>query len=109
MHASLIRIEILFPSFFITRLAWTVHGSVATVLVNMGLDMTPGNNLCTTPIRKRTFHPDIIAHIGQESRYICVDILRRSPASGTCEAIPVGGSSGDGRTQAFLAEHMATL
>ena len=108
MHAFLIRIEILFPSFLITRPTWTVHESVPTVLINMGLDMTPGNNLYTPPIRKRTFHSDIIAHIGQESRYICMDLLRRIPAGGTCEAIPVGGSS-DGRTQAFLAEHMVTL
>lgn len=109
MHAFLIRIEILFPSFLITRPTWTVHESVPTVLINMGLDMTPGNNLYTPPIRKRTFHSDIIAHVDQESRYICMDLLRRGPARGACEAIPVGGSCGDGRTQAFLAEHMVTL
>ena len=109
MHTSLIRIEILIPGFLITLLTWTVYESIPTVLINMRLDMAPGNNLCTAPIRKQTFHPDIIAHIGQESRYICMDLLRRGPAGGTCEAIPVGGSSGDGRTQAFLAEHMVTL
>lgn len=106
MHALILRTEILLASLLIARGAGAVHQLIPTILVRMGLDMAPRNNLFATLRREWTPHGNLIAHIRQESRDIQVDISCRGSTRRTCEVVSTRGEAPNRGIQAGLAEYM---
>lgn len=91
MQAPTLRAEVLLPGLLVARAIWTLHESVATILVDMRLNVPSWYNFLATFTPKRTSHFDIITHIEEQTRHVEVDTPRWGPASRTGEVVATGG------------------
>ncbi|KAL4771369.1 hypothetical protein BDW60DRAFT_68131 [Aspergillus nidulans var. acristatus] len=106
MHAFFLGTKVLLASFLIAGRTRAVHQLIPAVLVCVGLNMAPRDNFLAPFTRERTPHRKIIAHVGQKSGNVEIDIPRRSAACGTGEVVSAGSKSSDSKVQARLAKHM---
>jgi hypothetical protein len=63
MHTFVLCIDILFPCLLATGDVWAVHKPIATVLVDMRLDMAPRNDLFASFSLEWAFDLYFIAHV----------------------------------------------
>ena len=71
--------------------------------------MAPRKNLLASFLREGAFHPDVIAHIEQQTRDIHEDAIRRGPAGGTWKVLQADIKRSDGGIQTFLAKYVIAL
>ena len=102
------------------RLIRTVHRPIATVLVDVGLDMAPGHDLVTSsdgicPFGKRALDADLVAHVDEETRNAEEDLPSRGSTGRAFEGVHHHAGiierrgGGDGCVQAFPTKDMIAV
>ncbi|KAL2222120.1 hypothetical protein M432DRAFT_209356 [Thermoascus aurantiacus ATCC 26904] len=109
VHAPVIGAQVLLPSLLVAREARARHELVLAVLVDVGLDVSPGDNLLASLSGERASHADIVAHVDEEARHVHEDVSRRDAAGRAGEVLRTGVVGGDGRVETCLAEDMVAL